>query len=91
MKICIEETGAAARVGVQRSVGGFLVYGLLVCGMALQQADAAQHHVTLVEDGKANASIVIAADPTPAANLAAIEMQFFVEKMTGCAASFENA
>jgi hypothetical protein len=44
---------------------------------------AAEKLITLVEGGRTNSTIVIAADPTPAANLAAIEVQFFVERMTG--------
>jgi hypothetical protein len=46
-------------------------------------AYAKETNLDLVKDGKANATIVIAADPTPAANLASLEMQYLVEKMTG--------
>ena len=46
-------------------------------------SSAVENKVTLVKDGKANATIVIAADPSPAADLASIEVQYFVEQMTG--------
>lgn len=62
---------------------GLLVRSLLMLGITSCLSMMAANKITLVEDGKANSTIVIAADPTPAANLAAIEVQYFVEKMTG--------
>ena len=51
--------------------------------IAAGKSSTAEDKVTLVKDGKANATIVIASDPSPAADLASIEVQYFVEQMTG--------
>jgi hypothetical protein len=39
--------------------------------------------VTLARDGKATATIVVAENPTPSARLAALELQYHVERITG--------
>jgi hypothetical protein len=39
--------------------------------------------ITLVVDGRSNATIIIAGDPTPSANLAALELQYHIEMITG--------
>ncbi|MCP4645484.1 MAG: hypothetical protein GY851_33885, partial [bacterium] len=51
--------------------------------MTSVSAAAATCEVAVVMDGKPAATIVIAETPTPAANLAALELQYHVEKMTG--------
>jgi len=68
-----------------RHCGAMRVYPVLVwlvllaCGPCL--TDAAP--VTLVGDGKPASTIVIAPKPTPAARLAALEIQHHVEQITG--------
>jgi hypothetical protein len=39
--------------------------------------------VTLVDEGKSNASIIVAKNPTPSAGLAALELQYHIRKITG--------
>jgi hypothetical protein len=39
--------------------------------------------ITLVRDGKPRATIVVAKDPTPSAHLAALELQYHIQKITG--------
>ncbi len=39
--------------------------------------------LTLVTDGKPSATIIVAENPTPAAKLAALELQYHIEKITG--------
>ncbi|MHC4201402.1 MAG: hypothetical protein ACYSU0_15535, partial [Planctomycetota bacterium] len=61
---------------------------LTLCSVLLQMVGgcssrAGEHRIVLVQDGKPNATIVIARDPTPAAHLAAIETQLFTKKITG--------
>lgn len=41
------------------------------------------YDLTLVKDGKAMSTIVIAPDAKPAANFAALELQYFIRKMSG--------
>ena len=53
----------------------FLVAGL--------RSGAAATAATLVRDGKPASAIVIAENPTPAARLAAMELQHHVEQITG--------
>ncbi len=60
-----------------------LISSLCILTSAVTAADAAETRVVLAEDGKASATIVIAAEPTPAADLAAMEVQHFIEKITG--------
>ena len=43
----------------------------------------AQNEITLVQNGKPNATIIVADSPTTAANLAAIELQYHIEMITG--------
>lgn len=52
---------------------------LLLAGAGTVSAEP----MTLVEDGEATASIVLAGEPTRAAQFAAAELQYHVEKMTG--------
>ena len=58
---------------------------LCCCGPILMAtaASARAADVTLTRDGKPAAVIVVAAIPTPAANLAALELQYHIAKMTG--------
>jgi hypothetical protein len=58
-------------------------FALLAVLAWLPNPYAAADQVALVSDGQANATIVTAADPTPAARLAAMELQYFVELATG--------
>ena len=63
------------------AVTALLAHGLL---QAIASTTAtAVTEVTLVEDGHPNATIVIAEAPTPAANLAALELQHHIYQMTG--------
>ena len=62
---------------------GYICCSILMSVIAAGKSSAAENKVMLVKDGKANATIVIAADPSPAADLASIEVQYFVEQMTG--------
>ena len=39
--------------------------------------------ITLVTDGKPNSTIVVAENSTPSANLAALELQYHIKKITG--------
>lgn len=52
---------------------------VLLAGVAL----AAGSPLALVRDGKAAATIVVAADPAPSAQFAAVELQYHVRKITG--------
>ncbi|MCX5637039.1 MAG: DUF4838 domain-containing protein [Planctomycetota bacterium] len=61
--------------------GWFIIFiGLFLLSSGSVYADSVK--ITLVQDGKANATIVIAESPTLAANLAAIELQYHIEKIT---------
>ena len=53
----------------------------LVSGNVLLQAQTTE--VTLAQQGRANAVIVTAEQTTPAARLAALELQYHIEKITG--------
>ena len=53
---------------------------LLAAGL---QAGALASDITLVRDGKPASVILIAENPTPAAQLAAMELQHHVEQITG--------
>lgn len=52
---------------------------LLLTGAGTASAES----ITLVENGQATASIVLAAEPTRAAQFASAELQYHIEKMTG--------
>jgi hypothetical protein len=52
---------------------------LVVCAMGWSTAGAA----TLVQDGEPASAIIVAENPTPAANLAALELQHHIEQITG--------
>jgi len=52
---------------------------LMVAGVGVAHAE----RLTLVEDGRASASIVLAAQPTRAAQFAAAELQYHLARMTG--------
>ncbi len=62
-----------------------------VIAISFVNACADLGEITLVKDGKANTIIVIAEEPTIATNLAAVELQYHIEKITsaslpiGCA------
>jgi len=59
-----------------------LAAGLAAVGASPSTADVV-HHFTLVRDGKPAATIVVAAEPTPSARLAALELQNHVRLITG--------
>ena len=63
------------------TVTPLIAHGLFQA-MAPAASDAAVE-ITLVKDGHPNATIVMAAEPTPAANLAARELQHHIHQMTG--------
>ena len=58
---------------------------LFVLVISFVNAFANSEEITLVKDGKPNAAIIIAQKPTIAANLAAVEFQYHIEKITGAA------
>ena len=58
-----------------------MVFVLLVVFACASFLSAAE--ITLVDNGKANATIVTAAEPTISAKLAAVELQYHIEKITG--------
>ncbi len=60
----------------------------LFCISISGSSEAAE--VTLVRDGKPEATIVVAEHPTPAANLAALELQYHIEKITGAVLPIET-
>ena len=62
---------------------GCLFCTIIITGAVTNRLFAEDVSVSLVNNGEGNASIAIAADPTPAANLAAIEFQYFIEKISG--------
>ena len=62
---------------------GYIFCSILLSVIAAGKSGPVENEITLVKDGKANATIVIASDPSPAADLASIEVQYFVEQMTG--------
>lgn len=59
-----------------------LLCNILMLGFATT-VKAAESKITLVENGKANSTIVTAKNPTPSVNLAAKELQYFVKLTTG--------
>ncbi|MFT5498016.1 MAG: hypothetical protein ACI9TH_003424, partial [Kiritimatiellia bacterium] len=63
------------------SLQACLLAALLLSGAVAGKLLADEVSVSLVNNGKGNASIVIAAAPTPSADLAAMELQYFVEKI----------
>ena len=59
---------------------------LLILGSFLCTATAEEKGIVkmmLTTDGKPNATIVVAENPTPSANLAALEVQYHIKKITG--------
>ena len=58
-----------------------LTVGLLLSSSELVYSESSE--ITLVRDGQPNAAIVVAENPTPAANLAALELQVHIEQITG--------
>ena len=61
----------------------FMVMGLLgFCNLGCGQSETASE-ITLARDGKPLATIVIGKSPTKSAQLAAAELQYHVEKITG--------
>lgn len=58
-----------------------LVLGFLLSISTSASSEAAE--ITLVRDGKPNAAIIRASAPTPSAKLAALELQYHIEKITG--------
>ncbi len=65
----------------------WLCYGVLAAGLALcgarSEGAIPQTPFTLAEEGHPACTIVVAQHPTPAARLAALELQFHVLKITG--------
>lgn len=59
------------------------ICSLLALAALTSAAFAAPHSVPLVRDGRALATIVTAAEPTVAANFAALELQAHVRRITG--------
>jgi hypothetical protein len=52
--------------------------------VSISVADGRQlFKITLVSEGKPRASIVVAQNPTPSARLAALELQYHIQKITG--------
>ncbi|MBI4024533.1 MAG: DUF4838 domain-containing protein [Verrucomicrobia bacterium] len=64
-----------------------LLFGLLLACLALSVRGANDTELTLVRDGEANASIVIAKEPTRAASFAAKELQCHLKQITGAEAT----
>lgn len=62
--------------------GLLIILLFIVSAHASAAADDAKG-VALVSDGQAQAAIILADPPTPAARLAAVELQYAVEQMTG--------
>ena len=62
--------------GCMGAVGMFLIAVSLIAGIACGQT-------AIVEDGQGRADIVIAEKPTRGAKLAAAELQYFIEKISG--------
>ena len=56
---------------------------LFVLVISCAKTFANSEEITLVKDGKPNAAIIIAKNSTVAANLAAVELQYHIEKITG--------
>ncbi|MFC1738744.1 DUF4838 domain-containing protein [Planctomycetota bacterium] len=63
---------------LSRKLFVFYAVVVFVCTPILSAAE-----ITLVDNGKANASIVTAKEPTISARLAALELQYHIEKITG--------
>lgn len=61
----------------------YLAVGLLMLAVLLAGLKACAHEVTPVRDGKINAVVVTAVDPTPVAAYAAQELIDHIEKATG--------
>jgi len=59
-----------------------LLPGVLLLPMGTIASSEATE-ITLARDGNPEATIVVAENPTPAANLAALELQYHIEKITG--------
>ena len=58
-----------------------LMLGVCLTVSAAEKSRAVE--ITLVRDGKTSATIVVAKDPTPSAHLAALELQYHIQKITG--------
>jgi len=58
-----------------------LGFGLFLHTSMAEEETLAQ--ITLVTDGKPNSTIVVAKNSTPSANLAALEFQYHIRKITG--------
>ncbi len=77
----------------QMRVSAYLLMGLLWAGSSIvsMAALAESYTVSLVVDGEALATIVTAENPTPAANLAALEVQHHIAKITGAVLPIRTA
>jgi len=60
-----------------------LAVSLLTLSVSLSGGNMEINSVEIVTEGKPDARIIIEENPTVSANLAALELQYFVEKMTG--------
>jgi hypothetical protein len=61
---------------------------LSILAVLLSGGNMEINSVKIVTEGKPNARIIIEENPTVSANLAALELQYFVEKMTGVKLQF---
>jgi len=66
----------------------FFLAASLLCAASASPSESAG--VTLVRDREPEAAIIVAENPTPAANLAALELQYHIEKITGAILPIET-
>lgn len=66
---------------VKRVLRAVLMLAVSLTVSAVERSGAVE--ITLVRDSKPCATIVVAKDPTPSAQLAALELQYHIQKITG--------
>jgi len=66
-----------------------IIHAIIVCSV-LFAVWAAAAPITLVQDGRPAGTIVVAPNPTPAARLAALELQHHIEQITGARLPIRN-
>ena len=74
----------ATEHGLKLLVAGFLLLSVSIClqGATATQSETEANSLTLVADGQPTATIILAAKPTSAAQLAAYELQHHIRLMT---------
>ena len=68
-------------ISIKKMIAVIVTLGFCVSMSAAEDRPLVE--VTLVSEGKSNTSIIVAQNPTPSAELVALELQYHIRKITG--------